>query len=75
MVTPDEHREYKIKAATYGVTVADFCRLALADDSKWRKNSGNDPRIKITLPGPSSDTPRDRATIDGWADPERKALN
>ena len=37
VVTPEEHRGIKIKAATYGVTVADVCRLALADDSLWRK--------------------------------------
>ena len=37
VVTPEEHRDIKIKAATFGVTVSDVCRAALADDAAWRK--------------------------------------
>ena len=36
-VKPEEHRRYKILAATHGVTIAEVCRLALGDDAMWKR--------------------------------------
>lgn len=33
----EEHHAYKVKAATYGVALADVCRAALADEATWKK--------------------------------------
>ena len=37
MVSPEEHRKYKIKAAQYGITIGEVVRMALADDAIWKK--------------------------------------
>ena len=37
VVSPEEHRAYRIKSAETGVTVSEVCRLALADETIWRK--------------------------------------
>lgn len=36
-VSPDEHQAFRIRAATYGLTVSDVCRLALADEAMWKR--------------------------------------
>ena len=51
VLTPEEHRQYKIKAAETGVGISDVCRLALADDAMWKKAQREKAREKAAKYG------------------------
>ena len=48
LVSPEEHHALKVKAAQYGVTFADVCRLALANEGLWRKAHKEKARPKTS---------------------------
>jgi len=37
VLSPEEHRAYRMKSVEMDVTISEVCRLALADDAVWRK--------------------------------------
>jgi len=37
VVSPEEYRAAKIKAAEYGITISDLGRVALADENLWQR--------------------------------------
>lgn len=36
LLTPEEHRAYRIRALEMGITVADVVRVALEDERNWK---------------------------------------
>lgn len=46
ILSPEEHKVCKMRAAEYGVTVTDVCRMALADEALWQRAQDEKNRMK-----------------------------